>query len=258
MRPILPSLAAAAVLAASPAFAQPASELSVSAEYQEGDYGTGESIETLTLQTRLQVETGRFFFYGTLPWQRIEAPGNVVGGGGGLLGLPIVIDPTRPAARDAREGIGDLRVGGGVRAAAPAGIDVALIGEVKLPTAADGLGTGEADFSIGAEASRAIGPVTPFAALSYTMPGDPQGYELRDSFAARGGISAQLSRGVRGMLAYGYAQSLSPLVPDEQQLSTALEIGLSQRLSLGLHGSAGLSEGSPDVGASVRLGWRLF
>lgn len=257
MRPILLILVPAAALAASPASAQSA-ELSASAEYQEGDYGTGESVETLTLRSRVRVEAGRVFFYGDLPWQRIEAPGNVVGGGGGLLGLPIVIDPTRPAARRVREGIGDLRVGGGVRAAAPAGIEVALIGEVKLPTAADGLGTGEADFSVGAEASRAIGPVTPFAAISYTMPGDPQGYELRDSFALRGGVSARLGPGLRGTLAYGQARSLSPLVPDERELSTALEIGLSERLSLGLHGSAGLSEGSPDVGAGVRLGWRLF
>ncbi len=90
------------------------------------------------------------------------------------------------------------------------------------------------------------------------MPGDPQGFELRSSVAARGGVTAQLSSGVRGTLAYGYAQSVSPLVPNEEQLSTGLEIGVSRRLTLGVSGSAGLSDGSPDVGAGVRIGWRAF
>jgi hypothetical protein len=177
-------------------------------------------------------------------------------GGGGLLG--IIIDPTRPATREVREGLGDLRVGAGYRLPSLAGVDLAVNGEVKLPTAADGLGTGKADVSVGAEVARTFGAVTPFASVSYTMPGDPQGFELRSSVAARGGVIARLSPGLRGTIAYGYAGSVSPLVPDEEQLSTGLEIGVSRRLTLGVNGTAGLSDGSPDVGAGVRIGWRAF
>jgi hypothetical protein len=203
------------------------------------------------------VERGGFFLIASLPYQRLEAPGNVVGGTG-LLGLPIIIDPTRPAARDVREGLGDLRIGGGYRLPPLGGFDVALAGEIKVPTAAAGLGTGETDLSISAEAARTIGFVTPFGALGYTRPGDPNAFPLRDSFSARGGLAARLSDNLRGSLSYGYAQSISPLIRDEQEITTGLEVGLSRRLSLGLEGSAGLSEGAADLGAGVRIGWRVF
>ena len=48
------------------------------------------------------------------------------------------------------------------------------------------------------------------------------------------------------------------LIADERLLTSALEIGLSPRLSLGLHGEAGLGDGAADFGAGVRLGWRIF
>ena len=251
--------AAVAALVAFPAASRPVAEVSTGVEYQKGDYGTGDSIETFTVDNRVRVESDRLFLYASVPWRRIAAPANVVGGGG-LLGLPIIIDPTRPGARDVREGLGDVRFGGGYRLPRLVGVDLGLSGEVKLPTASArrGLGTGETDFSVGAEASRTLGAVTPFIGISYTVPGDPEGFELRDSLAARGGLLARLGPGLRGTIAYGYAQSLSPLLADEQQVSTALDVALSRRLSLGFHGIAGLSEGAADYGAGVRLGWRIF
>ena len=240
--------------------AEPAAELSTGVEYQEGDYGTGERIESVTVRNTVQVQSGRARLYVSLPWHRVEGPGNVVGGGGGLLGLPILTDPGRPADRAAREGIGDLRVGAGYTLAAPAGIGLTLLGEAKLPTASAnrGLGTGEADFTIGGEAARTFGAVTPFVGVSYTLPGDPEGYRMRNGVAARGGVAVQLSPTLRGHVSYGQARGLSPFIENERQLSTGIDARLSQRLSLGISGGAGLTEGSPDVGAAVRLGWRIF
>ena len=245
--------------AATPAIAQPAAEISTGVEYQEGDYGTGEGVETLSVQNQLRVRSGRAFFSASLPWHRIEAPGNVVGGGG-LLGLPIIVDPTRPSQRQVRQGLGDLRVGAGYTLGAPGGVDLTVSGQVKLPTASArrGLGTGETDVTVGAEASRSFGSVTPFASMSYTLPGDPAAYQLRNSLAVRGGVAVQLAPGVRGNVSYGQAQSLSPLVEDERQLSTGLNAALSERLSLGVYGNTGLSDGSPDVGAGIQIGWRIF
>jgi hypothetical protein len=248
-----------AVAMASPAAAQPAGEISTGLEFQQGDYATAERVETFSVQNSARIRFGRLLFSASLPWLRLEAPGNVVGGGG-LLGLPIIVDPTRPPARDVRQGIGDLRVGAAYGLNAPAGVDLTLSGQVKLPTAAArrGLGTGETDIAFGAEVARTIGPVTPFASLSYSLPGDPAGYELRNSLSARGGVALQLAPGVRGNLSYGYAQSLSPLLEDERQISTGLNAALSRRLSLGLYGNAGLSTGSPDIGAGFQLAWRIF
>ena len=209
---ILFAISALALAAA--ALAEPTVELSTGLDYREGDYGTGESIETWEVPTSLRVQSGQVIFSATLPYLRVDAPGNVVGGGGGILGLPIIVDPTEPPGRVRREGIGDLELG----------------------------------------AAYTIPRVTPFVGVGYTMPGDPDQYDLGNSLSARAGAAVQMGKRVRGHVTYGYAESISPLIPDEQQISTGINAGLSDRLSLGLYGAAGLSKGSPDVGAGVRLG----
>jgi hypothetical protein len=242
-----------------PARAQVAAEAESGLEFQQGSFGTGAQVETISARQTLRIRSGRIQAYASLAWQRIEAPANVVGGGG-LLGLPIIIDPTQPSTRSVRQGIGDLRVGALYGVPAPGGVDLRFGGEVKLPTASArrGLGTGETDLTIAAEASRSFGAVTPFLSLSYTVPGNPDAYRLRDSLAGRGGIGLQLGGGLRGSLSYGHARSVSALVDDESQLASSIEANLGDRVTLGLTGRAGLSEGAPDLAVGVQLGWRLF
>jgi hypothetical protein len=251
----------AAALAAAPAAAQETkAELGSGIEYQEGEYGTGERIEILSVPNSLRLRSGRVTVSGSLPWQRVEGPGNAVGGGG-LLGIPIVIDPTKPATRRVRQGLGDARVGAAytVPRESLGGVAVSVAGEVKVPTAsrAKGMGTGEVDYTVGAEVSTKVGNVAPFASVGYTMPGDPEGFELRNSVSARAGAALGLSKSAEAHVSYGYAKSVSPLVPHEQQVSTGVNARLSKRLSVGLEGSAGLSDGSPDVGAGLRIGIRM-
>lgn len=234
-----------------------AAEFVTGVEYRKGDYSTGQEVETLTVQNGVQLRAGRATVSATLPWHRIEAPANVVSGGG-LLGLPIIIDPTRPTTRTRREGIGDLRIGAAYALPQVAGLELGVNGQVKLPTAASGLGTGATDITVGGDVSRNFGGVTPYVSLAYTIPGDPGSYELRNSLSARGGIGVGLAPGVRGDLSYNYAQSLGSSVPDEQQVSTGLSASLNRKLSLGIYGNAGLTGGAPDVGAGVSLGFRLF
>ena len=153
-----------------------------------------------------------------------------------------------------------MRVGAGYTLTGPAGIDVTLLGEAKLPTASvsRGLGTGESDFTVGGEAARSIGPVTLFAGVSYTLPGDHEGLRSRNVVTGRGGIAVQLSPALLGHVSYGQARGLNPYIENERQLSTGLDARLSERLSLGLSSGAGLTAGSPHIGAAVRLGWRIF
>ncbi|HZF95991.1 MAG TPA: hypothetical protein VEZ20_14105 [Allosphingosinicella sp.] len=276
--PILPFAAAAAMIGA-PALAQEpppadpsepqtqparrgsdsAAEFVTGVEYQEGDYFTGERVEIVTVQNATRLRTGSTILSASLPWHRIEAPGNVVGGGG-PLGLPILVDPGRPAGRDVREGVGDLRLGLGHTLPSVGGVELTVSGQVKLPTASArrGIGTGETDVAVGAEVARRFGPVTPYAAVGYTFPGDPETFALQNSLSARGGVALQLGRGLRGNVSYNYAESLRPLAADEQQISTGLNAALSRRLNLGVYGNAGLSEGAPDIGAGVSLGFRIF
>jgi len=236
-----------------------AGEFVTGVEYQEGEYFTGERVEILTVQNEARLRLGRTTFSASLPWHRIEAPANVIGGGG-IFGLPIIVDPTQPTTRARRSGIGDLRLGVAQALPSVAGVELTLSGQVKLPTAsaARGIGTGETDVAVGAELARSFGPVTPFVSVAYTMPGDPEAYDLRNSLTARGGVSLQLGRSLRGNLSYGVAQGVSPQVPDERQVSMGLNASVSRSLSLGLYGNAGLSNGAPDVAAGVSLGFRIF
>ena len=232
-------------------------EMVTGVEHQRGRYGTGKQVRTTSIPTTVNVAAGRALFAATLPHVRVDAPGNVVGGGG-LLGLPILIDPGRPAQRIRREGVGDLRLRASYAVPTP-GFGLAVSGQVKVPTASErnGLGTGKADYGVGAEVSKQLGRVTPFASLGYTVPGDPEGYDLRNSLSARAGAAVQIGAKTRGHLSYGYAQSVSPLVPDEQQIATGINTGLSKNLSLGVYGSAGLSRGAPGVGAGVQIGFKV-
>lgn len=236
-----------------------AAEFVTGVEYQQGDLLAGERVEIFTVQNAARLRTGRTTFSASLPWHRIEAPGNVVGGGG-LFGLPIIVDPTRPSTRDVRQELGDLRIGVGHALEPVGGFELSLSGQVKVPTASAerGVGTGETDVEVGAQVARQFGALTPFASVGYTMPGEPKNYELENGISARVGTSLELGRGMRGSVSYGYAESLSPRVSDEQQILAGLSADLSRSVSLGFHGIAGLSNGSTDVGAGVSVGFRLF
>src|SRR3546814_19926239 len=105
------SILIAASAVAAPALAEPTVELSTGLEYQEGEYGTGESIEIWTVPTSVRVQSGQVILSATLPYLRVDAPGNVVGGGGGILGLPIIIAPNEPPERVRRARSEGRRVG---------------------------------------------------------------------------------------------------------------------------------------------------
>lgn len=111
----------------------PGVELSTGIEHQDGTFGTAQKVATTSVPTSVRVATGRFQFTATLPYLRVDAPGNAVGGGG-LFGLPIIVDPSQPAARVRREGLGHVRLGASYRVPL-SGVGLTLMGQVKVPTA---------------------------------------------------------------------------------------------------------------------------
>jgi hypothetical protein len=253
-------IAAALALVAAPAAAQPVTELDAGIEYQSGRYGTGERVDVISTPLTVRHRRGRVTVSASLPYQRIEGPSNAIGGGG-VLGLPIIVDPTRPAGRSVREGLGDARIGAAytIPREKLGGVALSLSGQAKLPTASrsNGLGTGKADYSVGAEISARAGRVTPFGSVAYTMPGYPDGLALRNSLSARAGAAVAVSDRTEAQVSLGYVRSVSPLVADERQVTTGLSSAVSKRLSVGVQGSAGLSDGSSAVAAGVRIGLKL-
>lgn len=231
----------------------PSIEIASGVTYEEGDYGTDTEINILSVPTSLKISTGQLQLVATLPYRRVEGPANIVPGG--VLGLPILFDPNQPQGGSVtREGLGDLELGA-IYAIPTNVINLAVSGSVKLPTAENNLGTGETDYALGAELAKPLaGGITPFASFTYTLPGSPEGYSLQDSYAASGGIAAMLGNRTQGYISYRYADSASELVGSDQRLITGLNTRLGKNLSLGLYGSAGLSEGAPDIGTGLRIG----
>lgn len=232
---------------------------SAGADYASGTYGTGQRIKTATASIAVQAKRKRLTVFATLPVVRTDAPGNVVVTGG-PLGLPILVDPTRPATRIRRSGLGDASVGASVQLLeAQAGhVSLAIAGAAKLPTASamKGLGTGRADVSVAADAAR-TGKITPFVGIGYTVVGQPDAYRLNNVASARGGIAVRIGKASAVSVSYNYASRVSDTISDRREIGAGVETALSQRLSLGVHGSAGLSRGAPDAGAGLRLGLRM-
>ncbi len=222
-------------------------------EFQQFELEDGSEIEKFSVPVTARLTAGRLRVTAQVPYVRVRGPDNVVVPSG-PLGLPIFVDPTRPAQIRSREGIGDARVGLAYDLGVP-GVAVSLSTGAKLPTASadKGLGTGKADYWVGADVSTRVGAVTPFAGISYTKAGDPEGFELRDTVSGQAGAALRLGALASAHLGYSYSERSSDLTRSEQRVFGGFNTGVGERMSLGVYGSAGVT-GPADIGAGVSLG----
>jgi hypothetical protein len=259
------SLSAAAIMAAifvaTPAHAERIPNvddwgfsLSTGIDYSSGDYGQTEKTEILVVPLSARVKAGWIRLSATLPYLRIDSPGGVVIGPDGT---PL---PGVPTASGVREGLGDLSLAAtaSLPPAMLGGLHIDLTGRVKLPTSkdSDGLGTGETDYTVAADISYPIGNIAPFVTIGYRMPGDPEGFELRNSIRTSVGTSVVLGRMV-AIASYDYARASSPLAEDAHELFGALNGPLNKQLNWTLYGIAGMSEGSPDAGVGALITFKF-
>jgi len=223
------------------------------ADYSVGDYGAAANTKILLVPFSLRATTGRLRLSATLPWLRIDGPGYIVGG---AEGGPIVIDPNSPAPRTVRSGIGDVTFGAtyGLLQQDKAGIDLDIGARVKLPTASrsKGLSTGKTDVSVSADISRSFGNVTPFVTLGYRMPGDPTGFDLKNSASVSVGSSFVAGKSVV-IVSYDYSGRTSAFSDPSHSLFGALAVPVTKRITLTGYGTAGLSNGAPDYGVGMLL-----
>ena len=230
---------------------------STGVSYSSGDYGAPAKTKLLVVPFSLRASAGDWRFSATLPYLRIDSPGNIVGGG---TGGPIVIDPNAPATREVRKGLGDLSLGASytLPSGTLGGFDLDLSGRVKLPTSSErkSLGTGKTDFAVSAELSRTIGIWSPFVNVGYRFYGDPEGFDLRNGPSASVGTTVQLGTTV-AIASYDYSRATSRATNDAHELFGALSGPLSDRLNWTAYGIAGLSEGSPDYGLGLLITFKL-
>lgn len=229
-------------------------EFIAGADYITGRFN-GQSYETQSASAGVAISRGRFSLSASLPYVITTAPEDLIVSQGGLLGTPILATPTTRPAQVRREGIGDLSLQAGYRFPL-SGLDAAIAGTVKVPTASRqaGLGTGELDYGVTGQLSKRTGSFIPFVSASYSVIGKPQGFDVRNTLAGTAGGQLLLGKSSALSLSYSYEQSAAIGIDDRQSIGVGLRTRLSQGLSLGMNGSAGLSSGAPDAHIGLRLG----
>lgn len=238
------------------AHADRSAEVFAGVDYQEGDYGTGAKVETVSTSLGVAVRKGRVRLAAAVPYLRTTAPANVVVSQGGLFGTPLLAGGSNQTVRTTRQGLGDATLQAAYDMPV-AGFTASLGAGLKLPTAsrAKGLGTGKADYAVNAQVARTLGGgITPFAAIGYTVLGKPADFPVRNTLSGAAGTRVAISPGTAAVLSYSYEQSASQALTDRQSIGLGLGIALGCKLQLGLQGDAGLSRGAPDMKVGVRIG----
>tara|TARA_B100000678_G_scaffold59176_1_gene47737 strand:+ start:831 stop:1637 length:807 start_codon:yes stop_codon:yes gene_type:complete len=224
------------------------------ADYASGNVN-GQGYETLSLNTGISARSGRFTLAASIPYVVTTAPEELIVSNGGVLGTPLLSQPSTQSREVTREGIGDLILQGGY--SFPIGsLDAFIAGNVKVPTASreKALGTGELDYGLSGQVSRRIGRTVPFASASYTVIGEPEGFDVQNTVAGSVGSHFLLSDTSSVTASYSYEQSATANVEDHQSIGIGLDTGLSTRIRLGVDARAGLSSDAPDARLGLRIG----
>lgn len=223
------------------------------------DFVTGsvdnQDYQTLSFNTGISAQAGRFTLTAIVPYVITTAPEELIVSNGGVLGTPLLSQPSTQTREVTREGVGDLVLQGGY--SFPLGtVDAFIAGNVKIPTASreEALGTGEVDYGVSGQVSRRFGRTIPFASASYTILGEPEGFEVRNTIAGGVGSHFLLSEKSTATVSYNYEQSATTTIKDHQSVGLGLETRISPELTLGLVARAGLSSDAPDARAGVRVG----
>jgi hypothetical protein len=224
-------------------------KLSTGIDYTSGDYGTGSTTEIVTIPTALKYYYGPWMLGLTIPIIQVDGNAGVVGGADGTVIVKKGVTEKRQ-----QEGLGDI-VGSGGYTFFYDSKDmplIDLIGKVKFPTAEDDLGTGEFDFSLQTDITKAFGRFTPFGTLGYRFVG---GSGLNDIFFLSLGASYKLHEQWSAGLIFDYRQSTSDQTDDPAEFTPFATWTFHKDWSLLGYGLIGATDGSPDYGGGMQIAY---
>ncbi len=232
-------------------WAESSASLAIGAEYRSGDYGTGGGdIDDVYVPVTLDVQRDDLIFRVTVPYAWVQGPA------GSLESSETLLPGQGPEISDG--GLGDVIASVTLQNLyqSPDGATaIDLTGTVKLGTADEdeGLGTGETDYSGQLDVYRFLQEGAVFASAGYQVRGEPEGYDLKNTwFAAAGGLvylSSDTSLG--GMLSY----RPEVVASGDPAADATLFLGrrLSSRVQFRGHVLVGLADASADWGLGASL-----
>jgi hypothetical protein len=192
---------------------------------------------------RLRVEV-------TVPYVDIEGPGTL---SGALGPRTIVAQPSTPANR--RSGLGDVSVGAAFIILREGKImpRVELAGVVKVPTAGNGLGTGQTDYGAQVTFYRPLlKGVRLFGSVGYQRIGDPNTLRLHNGERGTVGLDINYSNWGGGAL-LDYEKSLFPGVPNSFTVDPYVTVPFLFGSGLQVFTTIALTRTSPNHEVGVRL-----
>ena len=239
----------AGALAAQGALAQEGRwTLGTGLHYSEGDYGTSTSTTILSLPLTARYDVDRWSLRASIPYLEISGASAVVPGVGAARG-------GRGTASRTASGLGDL-VASATYAAyhdrgAQLGLDVT--GKVKVATADEdeGLGTGEHDFALLADAFKQVDRVTWFGGVGFHMLGSSPAIPLDDVWSWNIGGSYRLDARDSAGLVYDARERVSAGAGPISELTAFWSRQLDRRWKAQAYVLKGFADGSPDWGAGL-------
>ena len=168
----------------------------------------------------------------TVPFVDIEGPGTL---SGRTWPRKIVAQPSGPTNR--RSGLGDVSVGAAFIILREGTIlpRLEIAGVVKVPSAANGLGTGQTDYGVQMTFHRRLlRGVTSFGSLGYQRIGDPNTLQLHNGERATVGLDINYSNWGGGAL-LDYQKSLFPGVPNSFTVDPYVTVPFVRYRCAGLH-----------------------
>lgn len=264
-RRFLGSIALGALLFAPPAWSReqdivdlPALEglaVGVGLEYEEGDYGTGDTTELWRVPFSISYSGEDWFLSATLPYLSADSDGDLVVRSGGHHNL------VSSAGGRSESGFGDVTLSATAYLPYSSQRDMEpfIRGSIKLGTADEdkGLGTGENDYAIEMGLNKWSQANRYYGALGYEVVGDPPGVNYDNVFYAYGGVSRKLNERQRIGVDLYYSQASARGFDDTLEATGLVSQRLDRQRTLQAYLLVGLSDGSPDWGGGVALKWYL-
>jgi hypothetical protein len=126
---------------------------------------------------------------------------------------------------------------------------------VKTPTASvsDGLGTGEFDFGGGFDLSKWFGDLHLAGEVRYNYQGRVSGFGLNNYFSYSGTVGYQITESMRPMLVLKGATAPSAYSEDLLEARARVIWSLTDKTSLDMYGSRGITDSSPDYGGGISV-----
>lgn len=227
--------------------------LTLGMDYSTGRYGARQSTDIWYLPLTAKYATGPWILGLTLPYIRITGPGNVVGAAGDA----VQTGPEEGKIRRTASGEGDIQAAASYNiyrnAAQNLLLDVTARAKLATADAAQGLGTGENDYSLQADLIWLHDTWAGFVSLGRRKMGDPQGTDFRNPWFGSVGATYSPRFPARLGVAYEMRQPVIAGGSMKSELMVFASHRLTPILTLQAYVVKGFTDGSPDRGGGATI-----